>query len=108
MRTGPPPVGGRLYQCWHGDPHFTCRGGRRSDPLIPGTHWVLKQRLGTEAAFAFRPEELPRKSQLHVGPGRLWPCETCSHYGHSLWRPLLREERAHHPFLASSCLFAAL
>lgn len=38
-----PAVGSRFYNCWSGDPHFTCRHGRRSDPLVPGTHWVLKQ-----------------------------------------------------------------
>ncbi|CAK9084253.1 Uncharacterized protein SCF082_LOCUS39977 [Durusdinium trenchii] len=38
-----PESGSNFYNCWSGDPHFTCRGGRRSDPLVPGTHWVLKQ-----------------------------------------------------------------
>ncbi|CAJ1344647.1 unnamed protein product [Effrenium voratum] len=42
-QTGPPPIGGDFYNCWTGDPHFTCHGGRRSDPLVPGTHWVFKQ-----------------------------------------------------------------
>eukprot|EP00439_Symbiodinium_sp_Y106_P015182 s1366_g2.t1 len=38
-----PAMGDSFYNCWSGDPHFTCRNGRRSDPLVPGTHWVLKQ-----------------------------------------------------------------
>jgi len=38
-----PAVGSSFYNCWSGDPHFTCRNSRRSDPLVPGTHWVLKQ-----------------------------------------------------------------
>lgn len=38
-----PAMGASFYNCWSGDPHFTCRNGRRSDPLVPGTHWVLKQ-----------------------------------------------------------------
>lgn len=41
--SAPPPIGGNFYNCWTGDPHFVCSHGRRSDPLVPGTHWVLKQ-----------------------------------------------------------------
>lgn len=42
-QIGMPQVGSGFYNCWSGDPHFTCRHGRRSDPLVPGTHWVLRQ-----------------------------------------------------------------
>eukprot|EP00913_Durusdinium_trenchii_P031184 g29200.t1 len=41
--AGPPPIGGDFYNCWTGDPHFVCRNGKRTDPLTPGSHWVLKQ-----------------------------------------------------------------
>lgn len=41
--SAPPPVGGNFFNCWTGDPHFVCRNGKRTDPLVPGTHWVFKQ-----------------------------------------------------------------
>eukprot|EP00930_Biecheleria_cincta_P096038 TRINITY_DN87913_c0_g1_i1.p1 TRINITY_DN87913_c0_g1~~TRINITY_DN87913_c0_g1_i1.p1 ORF type:complete len:1286 (-),score=231.43 TRINITY_DN87913_c0_g1_i1:113-3970(-) len=38
-----PAEGQSFYNCWHGDPHFTCKDGKRTDPLIQGNHWILQQ-----------------------------------------------------------------
>ena len=79
-------------------------GGRRSDPLVPGTHWVLKQQPGGSKRRSRMTQVLSQQPQLHVGAGHFWSGETCCHHGHCFWRHVPEQERSYHPQLGLSSL----